>query len=81
MLGASSTVMYFMSGIVARRAPEQIAGKWTSIIQASALTVGFGAPIVGEALYGISPYASIAPSIIILPILAGIAMYSGLTKS
>lgn len=76
--GASSSIVYFMPGIIGSAAPEGSIGKWISISEASVPIAAFGAPILGGMLYEISPYLPFYTTIIVLSLLAVIGWTSKL---
>ncbi len=80
LYGASNSIVFFISGIMASSAPQQSIGKWTAITQASITLAGIGAPILGGILYQASPLLAFIPSIIALFILAIIGAVIGFKR-
>jgi len=64
--GASTVVIFLMSGVIGAVAPEHLAGRWIAIGQACVTFAGVGAPILGGILYQISPYLAFTTTILIL---------------
>jgi len=79
LVGASYTILFFMSGIIASASPEHSVGKWVSISQAIVPIVGFSAPILGGILYEISPYLPFFVTVTGLSLLAIVVLM--LTKN
>jgi len=56
LFGATGTLEFFMSGVIAATAPTNSVGIWNAISRASITFAGVSAPILGGILYEISPY-------------------------
>jgi MFS family permease len=74
--GASSVIWGIMPAIIGTTAPVNAIGRWISISQLCVSVAGFGAPIIGGALYEISPYLAFGTAIAALSCLTIIGLIS-----
>jgi len=76
--GASMCIIGFIPAIIGSAAPERYTGRWIAIGQTSINIASFGAPIIGGALYEVSPHFAFFTTISLLSFLTVAAIFKKL---